>query len=81
MPWLCNVWTCLVCNETEQFDDESEEEDAVVSQVLDEIGVELDSKMAFAPTSRVATATPAAAAATPTDAEVEAMMKQLGVAT
>ena len=62
------------------FEDDSEEEDLVVSQVLDEIGVDLDSMMADAPSRRVATAAPEAKDTAPSDAEVEAMMRSLGVA-
>lgn len=63
------------------FGDESEEEDMVVSQVLEEIGLDLAGMMADAPTRGTRVAASAPAAATPSDAEVEAMMKQLGVAT
>lgn len=77
-----------------------------MSQVLDEIGVDLDSmvsstratassvrsvctalgclplssQMADAPSRRVATAAPEAKDTAPSDAEVEAMMRSLGVA-
>lgn len=62
-----------------KFDGEGVEADAdsVVNQVLAEIGLDIDGKMADAPTSAPAVARPSAADETKLDAKTEDMLKQL----
>lgn len=66
----------LLCPRS-QFEDDEVEEDRVVSQVLDEIGIEVGSRLADAPTTRVGVRAPAEAKTD--DAEVNATLARLGI--
>lgn len=60
-------------------DGDEEEEDAIVSQVLDEIGIEMSGKMAAAPSAHKGSlaAQPISSKNNDADAEIERMLAQL----